>query len=161
MVLCQLLFKCRECLLSALALIAATAFGEINQALSVGLSTRVILLDVPRHPAFNWRAGVGPLDDTYRYLEFFMQFLSKIIGNCRSLGSGLSITSFPATQTIAVFRQWLVPMFTSRFKNAQMWQIDLTLFLRLEGISHRPPHIRLPHTQPDLPNSDILDLNLV
>ena len=54
-----------------------------------------------------------------------------------------------------------MPMFTSRFENAQLRQIDFTLFFRLEGIGHRPPHIRLPHTQPDLPNSDIVDLNLV
>ena len=112
-------------------------------------------LDFPRHPSFNRRTREGSLNDAHGDFQFLMELLSKIVGDCGSLGGGLRITGFPTGQAVPVFLERFMPMLASRTVNPKTGKIDLGLPLGLKGVAHRPTHIGLPRAKPDFTNRDV------
>ena len=118
-----------------------------------------VLLNVPRHPTLNRRAGIGFLDDPDGNTEGQMQFLAEIIGDNRGLGGGFRIARFPFAEQIALFFQRLMPVFAAGLVNSIVGQVDVGFHFRLVGIARGPAHVGLPSAEPDFADGDILNLD--
>ena len=74
-------------------------------------SARIILLDFPRHPAFDRRTRKSLLNDADGDAELFVQLLAEVVGDRRGLRCRLRIARFPLGQAVARIVQGLVPVF--------------------------------------------------
>ena len=89
---------------------------------------RIVLLNLPRHPALDRGSGVGLLNNPHRNAEFEMQRLTKIVGNRRRLRGGFWIARFPLGESVAGLLQGFMPMLPLGFEDAIIGHVSRRRF---------------------------------